>query len=161
LGGSIGIPAAARSVLLLGRDPDEPDGDRRILAHAKSNLGSLAPSLAFALESVRVAASGGKVGKIQELGVSPHRAEDLLRIEPRERGVKLASAIAFLKEELQEGQGLAKDLIEKAKHASISEQTLKRARQELRVESTKLDFDRGWSWSLPVAESGGDEAPKR
>jgi hypothetical protein len=56
---------------------------------------------------------------------------------------------------------LVKELIEKAKQSGISEQTLKRARQALSVESTKLDYDRGWSWSLPVAESGGDEARER
>ena len=51
--------------------------------------------------------------------------------------------------------------MERAKQSGISEQTLKRARQELGVERTKLDFDRGWSWSLPVEESGGDEARER
>jgi hypothetical protein len=57
--------------------------------------------------------------------------------------------------------GLAKELIERAKHSGITEQTLKRARQKLRVESTKLDFDRGWTWSVPVGESSGDEANER
>src|SRR5262249_8837957 len=40
LGGSIGLAAAARSLLLLARDPDDPDGaigPRRVLAQAKSN----------------------------------------------------------------------------------------------------------------------------
>jgi hypothetical protein len=119
------------------------------------------PRLAFALERVSLAASGVEAGKIREIGISRHRAEDLLRIERPERGVKLASAIAFLDDELREGPKLVKELIEKAKQSGISEQTLKRARQALSVESTKLDYDRGWSWSLPVAESGGDEARER
>lgn len=158
LGGSIGIPAAARSVLLLGRDPNDPEGNRRVLAHAKSNLGPLSPSLAFALEGVRVTDTG-EAGLIREVGTSTHRAEDLLSIERRERGARLAEATAFLDGELREGRPrLVKELIERAKHSGITEQTLKRARQELGVESNKLDFDRGWTWSLPVAESGGDEA---
>jgi hypothetical protein len=148
-------------VLLLGRDPDDPDGNRRVLAHAKSNFGSLAPSLAFALESVSLAGKGVEAGQIREVGISRHRAEDLLSIERRERGVQFDRATAFLREELHEGPRLVKELIEKAKQSGISEQTLKRARQALGVESTKLDFDRGWSWSLPVAESGGDEARER
>jgi hypothetical protein len=86
LGGSIGIPAAARSVLLLGRDPDEPDGNRRVLAHAKSNLGPLSPSLAFALEGVSLTDTGIEAGLIREVGTSRYRAEDLLSIERRERG---------------------------------------------------------------------------
>ena len=44
-GGSIGIVAATRSALLVGRPPDDPD--LRVLAHVKSNLGPLAPSLSF------------------------------------------------------------------------------------------------------------------
>jgi RecA-family ATPase len=39
LGGSIGIPAAARSVLLLARDPDDPDGENgamRIMAQPRA-----------------------------------------------------------------------------------------------------------------------------
>jgi hypothetical protein len=161
LGGSIGIPAAARSVLLLGRDPDDPDGNRRVLAHAKSNLGSLAPSLAFAVEGVTLTDSSIEAGLIRELGVSHHRAEDLLSIERRERGAKLAQAMAFLEEELREGPEPVRDLTEKAKKSAISAETLKRARNELGVKSTKLDFGGGWEWSLPVGESGGDEADER
>ena len=44
-GGSIGIVAATRSALLVGRPPDDPD--LRVLCHVKSNLGPLAPSLSF------------------------------------------------------------------------------------------------------------------
>ena len=50
VGGSIGFVAAARSVLLLGNDPDPDtpaDDGLRILAHAKSNFGRLAPALRF------------------------------------------------------------------------------------------------------------------
>jgi AAA domain len=158
LGGSIGIPAAARSVLLLGRDPDNPDGNRRILAHAKSNVGPLAPSLLFTVDGVTLSSSGVETARISDLGHSPHRAEDLLSIERRERGAELAKAVAFLEEALHEGPKLARDLTETAERAGISPTTLKRARQKLDVESTKLDFDRGWGWSLPTAESGGNES---
>lgn len=43
--GSIGIVAATRSALLIGKSPDEPNF--RVLCHTKSNLGPLAPSLLF------------------------------------------------------------------------------------------------------------------
>jgi hypothetical protein len=161
LGGSIGIPAAARSVLLLGRDPDDPNGNRRVLAHAKSNLGPLSASLTFEVESVKLPVLDAEVGRIREIGPSRHRAQDLLSVEQREASTKLAAAKTFLSEELREEPRSAKELTEKAKRAGISEQTLKRARQELSVESTKLDFDRGWSWSLPVNERSGDEAHER
>jgi hypothetical protein len=58
IGGSVGIPAAARSVLLLARDPD--DGDtRRVLAHVKCNVGPPAPSLLYELEPVLLPATNG------------------------------------------------------------------------------------------------------
>ena len=50
LGGSIGLAAAARSLLLLTRDPGDAEGasgSRRVLAQAKSNLGLLEPSLVY------------------------------------------------------------------------------------------------------------------
>jgi RecA-family ATPase len=55
VGGSIGIPGAVRSALLLARDPDDPDGERgnrRVLAHVKSNVSELAPSLSYEIEPV-------------------------------------------------------------------------------------------------------------
>jgi AAA domain len=51
IGGSVGIPAAARSVLLLARDPDDGD-NRRVLAHVKCNVGPPAASLLYELEPV-------------------------------------------------------------------------------------------------------------
>jgi hypothetical protein len=51
-GGSIGIAGAARSVLVVGEDPEDPD--RRILASVKCNLTLRPPSLAFRLASVFV-----------------------------------------------------------------------------------------------------------
>jgi hypothetical protein len=158
LGGSIGIPAAARSVLLLGRDPDDPNGNRRILAHAKSNVGPLASSLAFTIDGISLPRSGVETARMNQSGASPYRAEDLLSIERPERGAKLAQAMAFLDDELQEGPSLVEELTEKAQKLGISKQTLKRAREQLGVETGKLDFDRGWVWSFPVDESGGAEA---
>jgi AAA domain len=149
LGGSIGIPAAARSVLLLGADPEHPHGRRRVIAHAKSNLGPLAPSLALAIEGVTLRSLGVETARIREIGVSPQRAEDLLSIERPERAARLTEAIAFLETELREGPGLVKELTEKARQSGLSEQTLKRARTALGIESSKLDFSRGWQWQLP------------
>jgi hypothetical protein len=53
LSGSGAFGAAARSVLLLDRDPDDPDGEqgrRRVLAHVKSNDGPEMPSLLYEIE---------------------------------------------------------------------------------------------------------------
>lgn len=47
-GGSIGIAGAARSVLMMGPDPDNPA--RRVVAAVKTNLCPMPPSLAFVIE---------------------------------------------------------------------------------------------------------------
>jgi hypothetical protein len=153
LGGSIGIPAAARSVLLLGRDPDEPEGDRRILAHAKRNGGPLAPSLALVIEQVRPDRSTVEAARIRELGTSPHAAADLLSFQRPVRGVRISEAVALLERELIEGPKPARELNDRARQLGIAEQTLKRARRQLGIESRKSNFDAGWTWSLPSPEA--------
>ena len=59
------------------RIPDGVEGDRRVLAHVKSNIGPKAASLALRIESVE--AKTGSVGTIVEDGYSPHSGEDLLK----------------------------------------------------------------------------------
>jgi len=49
-----GIPQVARSVLVLGPDPSDPDGDGKVLATAKNNLIKGKPSAGFRIESVAV-----------------------------------------------------------------------------------------------------------
>jgi hypothetical protein len=51
-GGSIGVIGAARSGLVVGADPHDPTGRRRVLAVAKGNLTAPPPSLAYTLETV-------------------------------------------------------------------------------------------------------------
>jgi hypothetical protein len=47
----------------------------------------------------------------------------------------------------------ARELSERARQLAIAEQTLKRARSQLGVESRKSDFGGGWTWSLPAPEA--------
>lgn len=49
-GGSIAFIGAARSGLLVAKDPDDENGERRILAMTKSNLAALPPALAYHIE---------------------------------------------------------------------------------------------------------------
>jgi hypothetical protein len=157
LSGSIGLPAAARSVLLLGRDPDDPDsdqGDQRVLAHVKSNVSRLADSLSLRIEPKAVSGFEDGVAAITETGISPYRGIDLLSEDPPKRGTKLLEAIGYLETELLTGPRLARELVVGAQTADISEQTLKRAKQQLRLESDKQGFEGAWMWRLPeVPES--------
>jgi hypothetical protein len=79
--GSIAIAARVRSILLLGRHPDEPDV--RAVAHVKSNYAAFGPAILFDL----IAARSGKPPSIRWLGVDEElAAEHLLNRPARERG---------------------------------------------------------------------------
>jgi AAA domain len=167
LGGSIGMPAAARSVLLLARDPDDPDGEQgsqRVLAHIKSNLGTPAPSLLYAIEPVTLPGQDAiPTAGMQLLGESMYTGMDLLLpTATTGRRSALAEAVEFLEDELGEGFKPAEELLQLARANAISEPTLKRAKKRLGIVSEKLAFDRGWAWALPAApgepESGEAEA---
>lgn len=78
-GGSIGIIGAARSGLLVARDPD--DETRLILAVTKSNLAAMPPAMAYRLEPTP---SG--VARVRWEGPTHHTAADLLSRQGDARG---------------------------------------------------------------------------
>jgi hypothetical protein len=159
IGGSIGITGAARSVLLLARDPDDPEGEkgsRRVLAHAKSNMGPLAASLRWEIEPVLIPASGEEpeveTAKIVEIGTCDHDAERLLisRGDP-EQWDAVEEAVAFLQEELGDGPREAKAVQRAAREAGISLRTLDRAKPKAGVHAERvggLGEAGKWMWQL-------------
>jgi AAA domain len=157
IGGSIGIPAAARSVLLLARDPD--DDGQRVLAHVKCNVAPQAPSLVYVLDPIVLPAVHGapavETVRLREVGESAHRGSDLLSAvsggDPEERSAR-DEAVAFLRDELSEGARPAKEIQEAARDAGVSRRTLERAKQKLRVESVReggIAASGIWLWRLP------------
>lgn len=163
IGGSIGIPAAARSALLLARDPDDPDGDqgrRRVLAHIKSNVGPLRPSLRYQLEPVLLPADGEpevQTARLALVGECEHTGEDLLKRPDNEERSERDEASTFLREELRDGPRPTKDVVQAARDAGISQRTLERAKADLGVSSRKAGFGRGWEWHLLSSEDRHDE----
>jgi RecA-family ATPase len=86
LGGSIGLAAAARSVLLLARDPDDPEGatgSMRVLAQAKSNLGPLEPSLAYRIKPASLP-DDAPTASLEAVGASRFSAAELLALNETE-----------------------------------------------------------------------------
>lgn len=145
-GGSIGIVGAARSALLVAKDPE--DEDRRVLAPLKANLGPPAPSLAFSLEE----AANGAV-RVEFRGETRHGAEALLAApsDPEERSA-LDEAREFLADALKDGPVGAVEVKKDAQKADVKDATLRRAKTTLGVRSRK-EPDGLWSWSLP-SETG-------
>ena len=154
IGGSIGIPAAARSVLLLARDPDDPEGEsgsRRVLAQVKSNVGPLSSSIDFELEPVRLPGDPEVESvRLQERGSSRFTGSELLAEQAQQQPqLKLELAISFLENELAAGPRLAAEVQAKAREQGISRTTLERAKYTLRVDSEKAGLTNGWVWRLP------------
>lgn len=151
--GSIALTALARQVLLVGRDPNEPD--RRVLAVGKTNVGRAAPSLAFEIVDLN-----GTPG-VHWLGETPLQARDLLDDKRRTSSPMLDEAQQFLEAKLADGPMLAKELLQLAREEGLAEKTLQRAKAEMGVLSERAGFGPGsyCSWRLPgKADGAGKDA---
>jgi len=141
-GGSIGIIGAARSSLIVARDPE--DEDVRIFAPLKQNLSRPAESLKYV---IRTAANGAAA--IEWQGVTPFAAKDLLKPQTNDEDRSaLAEAKQFLKDELEDSPMHARQVLKDMREAGISEPTLRRAKAALKVRSER-ESDGSWTWALP------------
>jgi KaiC/GvpD/RAD55 family RecA-like ATPase len=147
-----------RGGMLLGHDPEDPDGEdgpQRVLAVSSSNLAAIAPSLVYEISTARVVGDTGEeivTAKIDCIGESSVGAHDLLRGRPdEEEQTGTDEAEQFLTTELANGARSADEMIKGARRLGISDKQLRRARCRLAVESVKAGFTEGWTWSLPKA----------
>ena len=153
-GGSIGITAAARAVFLLARDPDDPSGDRRVLASLKTNLGPMPPSLAFRL----VVDPGRDHPHVAWDGVSAHDARSLFAVPAAgNRPSATDEAEDVLRVILEDEPLPASEAQRLAGEAGVAERTLDRARRLLGVTARKVgkpgEAGQYWEWSLPPKDA--------
>lgn len=151
-----------RSVLLLDRDPEDPDGEqgrRRVLAHIKSNAGPEMPSLLYEIVPTELAATADQpqvvTSRLELLGESPHTGRALLAAgSSDEERSALDDAREFLLAELDDEQRHpADELFRAARNQGINDRTLQRARKAIGAKNEKTGFGRGWEWWLPKATS--------
>lgn len=152
--GSIGFVGAARSVLLLTHDPDDPDGPTRVLAHAKCNLGPHAVTQRMQLvgHELERGTDRIKTSCIKWIGDAPDlRPADLLATSSADDRSALDEAVDWLRETLSAAKtGLdAKAAVRDAKGHGIAERTLRRARERLGVVVKHNGRTKVWSWHLP------------
>jgi RecA-family ATPase len=140
-GGSIGIIGAARSGLMVARDPD--DESRCILSVAKSNLAKLPASLAYEIRS-----NAAEVPWIKWLGPTQHTAASLLndQADTQEERSAVKEAEEFLQEFLKTGPRKVTDVFKAARAAGIAEKTLRRAKSAAAIKARKAAMDDGWVW---------------
>ena len=134
--GSIDITAACRSVLLVGSDPDNTD--ERAIVHIKSNLAPLGEAIGYEL----------KEGQFYWIGKSNLTAERILAASSGSQEANaLSEAENFLKEILAEGPIYSNEVKKQAKEAGISERTLWRAKDSLKVKASNQG--NSWYWHMP------------
>ncbi|CAN5770764.1 hypothetical protein BH23CHL8_BH23CHL8_08230 [soil metagenome] len=146
-GGSIGFTGLARSVLAVGRDPD--DAERFVLAAVKLNVARRPPSLAY-----RIVADGPyEPAHIAWEGESAHTAEDLIgRDREAATGHSKTAGLAEAIRELVRANGgsmRASDAyraLEADGFDTTSKDNLQRARGQAGVISKKQGFDGPWMW---------------
>jgi DNA repair protein RadA/Sms len=150
--GSIGIIAATRSGLMIGRSPDNPD--LRVLCHVKNNLGRLAPSLLF--EPVDV----DGVPQIEWRGECDYTADDLLT-SAKQNAARLAEAMMFLNDTLAEGPVEQAIIKQRAVVGGMAYRTVERAKEVLGVISDRDGWGPGSKclWRLQVEDNPIEEVP--
>lgn len=141
--GSIDFTAAARSVLLVGRDPD--DEGQRAVVQIKNNLAPLGASIGFKVEGDR----------FDWTGVSDLTAARILASDSDNEGRgRIDEAIDFLRTMLTDGHQPTNDIKSAARQVGISNATLNRAKGRLGVRVKKVGqpgTDRQhWVWQLPT-----------
>ena len=138
--GSIDFTAAARSVLMVGKDPNIPG--QRVMVHNLCNVAKEGPAQSFVITDE---------GALEWAGVTDITGDELVApvmVDVEERGSR-AEAKEFLLKALANGRQLATDMEEARKAHDIADRTLKRARQDLNIQVYR--DGKAWYWELPTA----------
>jgi len=139
--GSIDIPAAARSVLTVGRLVDAGENTRAFI-QTKSNLAPVGKPQSFTLEPV----SGFKW-----LGDCEATIKELLEGKKEDKGAsQLDLAKAFIKGLLAVGDVSSDEVFIKGEVEGFPQVTMKRAKSALGVKSVKCGNE--WFWTKPVIQ---------
>jgi hypothetical protein len=156
VGGSVALTAAARSILLLTRDPsaDDENDARRVLMHGKSNYGPTAAPLLLRIEGREVSTAEGPapvsgvawLGEAAGVTLSDVLATGASGDERAERD----GAVEWLRDYLAGRGGVAPaaDVHREAARDGIAKTTLHRVRRRAGVATEKGGFGAGWQWRL-------------
>lgn len=143
--GSIDLTAAVRSVLAIGRNPQDPD-DGRVICHIKSNLAPLGKPLAYTLDSADKQ-HPFEFGEEIEVDIN-----DVLGQQPANAKGSTKAAIEFLETILKDDQCLPSiDIKREAEARGISERNLKKAKRIMKI--VMINEDGVYKWKLPNIEN--------
>jgi putative DNA primase/helicase len=154
---SQGVPQLARSVMIWGPDPSDPEGDHgagKALTRVKGNL-ARGSSASATFTIVEKAVTGDiRAPALVRGGDAQITADDV--IADHETRSARDEAVEWLRDLLCDGPIAAKDAQRQARDIGISDRTLKRAKMSAGVVSEPSRDENGisgWSWSLPESST--------
>ncbi len=157
-GGSIGITAAARSVLLVARDPEDDTGNRRILAVAKHNLAGPTPSLEFEIEETFIGELAISTAHVLWGGQSHFSADQLVQpAQGPEQKSAVDEAWDFLGQAVPTWRPV-REVQAEARQAGVSWDSVRRAMKARGVKPRKRPGKDG-PWELPPIIREGEQVP--
>lgn len=155
LNGSVAFGALARVVMMAVKNVDEEGNIQRTFVRAKSNIGRDDGGFRYALSIGHVYAGEHE---IQTSSVAwgeavAGQARDILHDSEQtvEERSTYDEAKQFLLEYLEDGPRDSKSVSAEAKRQRISSITLRRAKDKLKIKTSKHGFGKsgGWNWELP------------
>lgn len=148
--GSLAFVAAARAAWLVAADKSDPK--RRLMVQIKANLAPDPGGLAFGIVDV-----DGAPALAWERGVIvTTTADEALSDDVPRRNQNREAAKVWLEKLLTDGAMAQAAIKEKADQDGFAWRTIRRAAEDLGVESFKSDFKGGWSWRLQPTEPAAD-----
>jgi putative DNA primase/helicase len=158
VGGAMAFVGVARAVWLFCQDNNTP-GEFQMLS-VKQNIGKRVAGLKYKIDMKNVEIEREAVAQpcISSIGEAEKSANDVLT-SPRfgATATEFDKAVEWLKNILSNAPMQATEVLERAKEAGFSEKTLRRAKQELDVQSEqRID---GWYWELKPDPDG--QLPER
>jgi hypothetical protein len=152
--GSIDIYAAARSVLLAGKNPLPPSTAELLSTDVAGKLKDEKTRCVFAQSKCSLTKSGPAIAyDIAESGLTLNgpvsvTADDILQIVPKLS--QRDDIDEWLVKFLQDGPKTAKVVKQAGKQQSFSERQLNNTAERLGIERKPGGFGKGWLWSLPA-----------
>lgn len=135
--GSIDIPAVARSMITIAKNPNNKE--QRVLAHEKSSLAKNGQSILYHIDF--------KAGAIVFDGFSDLSADEILKPQGGKKekcSLVLEEAKAVIEKKLSNrGYAKAQDIIDEADNEGISRGTLNKAKKELGIQSKRSGSGKG------------------
>lgn len=143
--GSLAFVAAARAVLLVSKDKNDPA--RRLVLPVKNNLTPDSTGLSYTLEGSPVSDVAVVAWNAEPVHMT---ADDALAVDDHDR-TELEQAAEWLGEALADGPVAQKDLQRMARANAFTWATVRRAKGAIHAKSSREGFGPGavWSWVLP------------